>query len=198
MVEKEDLINLQVIKNKKLYNPEIKKEISFEEVYKILKDDELVYVRFFVKYDWLLCKSGALDLSKTVEKINEEYPGKVKFIGVSTAENGFVDFKKNYFRHDLYVNQNKTIYKAINLRNPGFLACFGFCTKKVSNRTKEVKSKYDIDIKIPIPTKLTFEFGGSMIINKKGVIIFQYKDTFFGDRAREQDILTSLSGYFKY
>jgi len=49
-MEKSDYINIDRIKDKKLYNPEKKEEIDFESLYKNLNSNQLVYVVFFRRW----------------------------------------------------------------------------------------------------------------------------------------------------
>jgi hypothetical protein len=49
-MEKSDYINIDKIKDKKLYNPEKKEEIEFESLYKTLSSNQLLYVVFFRRW----------------------------------------------------------------------------------------------------------------------------------------------------
>lgn len=49
-MEKGDFINVEKIKDKKLYNPEKKEEFEFERLYKTLSSNQLLYVVFFRRW----------------------------------------------------------------------------------------------------------------------------------------------------
>ena len=176
---------------------EKKRELNFQEVWEELRPDQLIYVNFFRRWGCIFCKAGAMELNKTFDKVNEEFPGKLKFIGIGIEEEGYEEFKQQgYFKHDLYVNRNKTIYKALEYKSIGFLNCFGRCTRNYWTRIKAVETKFD-----KITNDLTlkqdnFQMGGCLIINPAGNIIWQYMDSFFGDFAKDADILEAISDYY--
>ena len=125
-------INVDKIKDKKLYNPTKKEEFEFETLYNTLNSNQLLYVVFFRRWGWVFCKAGALELSKTFVKLHKDYPNRLRFVGVGVEELGYEDFlKEGYFQSDLYVNRGKTIYKAMNFQKLFILSCWGFCTRKI-------------------------------------------------------------------
>ena len=184
-MEKGDYINIERIKDKKLYDPDKKEEFEFDTLYKNLESNQLLYVVFFRRWGWVFCKAGALELSKTFEKVNKEYPGRLKFVGVGVEELGYDDFKKQgYFKNELYVNRGKTIYKAMNFQSPGFL-------EDIENKFAEKKLKTDNAIKSD-----EFQLGGSIMITPTGNVIFQHQDSYLGDHAKEVAIIEMINNYF--
>ena len=198
-MEKSDYINIDKIKDKKLYNPEKKEEIEFESLYKTLSSNQLLYVVFFRRWGWVFCKAGALELSKTFEKVNKEYPSRLRFVGVGVEELGYDEFKKQgYFKNELFVNRGKTIYKALNFQRPSCLSCWGFCKKDVFKRYKEIETKFsEKKLKTEVNTKSDqLQMGGSIMITPTGSIIFQHQDSYYGDHAKEEAILDCINNYF--
>ena len=198
-MEKSDYINIDKIKDKKLYDPDKKEEIDFESLYKTLSSNQLLYVVFFRRWGWVFCKAGALELSKTFDKVNKEYPSRLRFVGVGVEELGYDEFKKQgYFKNELYVNRGKTIYKALNFQRPGCLTCWGFCKKDVFKRYKEIENKFsEKKLKTDVVVKSDqLQMGGSIMITPTGNLIFQHQDSYYGDHAKEEAILEVINNYF--
>jgi hypothetical protein len=145
-----------------------------------------------------MCRAGAIELNTTAEKIGLDFPGKVKFAGIGNTEKGFDDFKEQgFFKHDLYINKNKTIYKALGYKKPGWLSCFGLCTKNYFKRLNDINNKYkQIGGNNDIVKTDPFQMGGSLLITSKGEVIFQHIDSFYGDHAKETDIMESVTNYY--
>lgn len=188
-------VSLDKIDQKLIYNTETKIEKNFQDIWKELKTDQLVYVNFFRRWGCLFCKAGALELNKIFEKIDLVFPGKIKIIGIGIEEIGYEEFKKNgYFKHDLYINRNKTIYRALDFQKIG--CCFGICKSDYWKRKKDVTSKYNVQNDFSLRQD-NFQMGGALIINANGEIIWQYMDRFLGDYAKESDIIEIITEYYK-
>lgn len=198
-MDKSEYVNIDRIKDKKLYNPQNKEEFEFETLYSSLNSNQLLYVVFFRRWGWVFCKAGALELSKTFVKVNKEYPNRLRFVGVGVEELGYDEFlKEGYFSSDLYVNRGKTIYKAMNFQKPGCLSCWGFCKKDVFKRLKNIDEKFaEKKLKTDVAVKSDqFQMGGSIMITPIGNVIFQHQDAYYGDHAKEDTIMEIINNYF--
>jgi hypothetical protein len=148
----------------------------------------------------MFCKAGALDLCKTYEKINQEFPSKLKMIGIGIELRGYEDFRKGkFFTHEIYIDKGKGIYTALQYKKPGLFSCFGFCRKSVFNRKSVIDDKYkdkklgfEMDMK-----KDLFQMGGSFLINQKGEILLEHVDAFYGDHAKEEEIMDAVRNYYE-
>lgn len=148
-----------------------------------------------------MCRAGAVELSSTADKINFEYPNKVKFVGIGVDEIDFDDFKnQGFFKHDLFINKNKTIYKALGYQKPGCLSCFGVCNKNFLASVNKTNEKFKDDKKVKGVTWTgkadAFQMGGSLLITSNGDVVFQYVDSFYGDHAKETEILEAVNNFF--
>lgn len=140
-----------------------------------------------------MCRLGAAELTKTIDIVNQKFPGLVKFIGISFSELGYDEFKSlNLFKEPLFVNPKGTIYKALRYKKPGCLSCWGFCKRTLFKRFAERK-KYNINGNFQ--GNLT-QLGGSFIVNSKGDVIYRHIDSFLGDHASEDEILEAISDYY--
>ena len=141
-----------------------------------------------------------MDLNKTYDNINLEFPGKFKVVGIGIEQRGYDEFKKGgYFKHTVYIDKLKQIYKKLKYKKPGILSCFGFCVKNFVNEYKNVTAKYkdknlafDSDLK-----KDVLQMGGSFLINRQGKVLFEHIDTFYGDHAKEEQISEVVRSYFQ-
>lgn len=199
-MERSEGTKLDLIKNKKVFHADTKVEIDFKNFWVDLEPEQTVFIMFFRNFGWVFCKAGALDLSKTYEKINQEFPSKFKLIGIGVEHRGYDDFRKGkFFSHEIYIDKKKGIYTALQYKKPGILSCYGFCSKNVW----EVKSKNDVkykDKKIGIemdPKKDMFQMGGSFLINQKGEILLEHIDAFYGDHAKEDEIMEAVRNYYE-
>jgi hypothetical protein len=105
--------------------------------------------------------------------------------------------KEKYFKHDIYINKGKTIYKALQLKKPGILSCFGFCYKNVYKLMDDVNSKYKNRVNNTMHSVKSdiVQLGGSFLINNKGEIILEHVDSFAGDHVKEEDIIDAVKNY---
>ena len=149
----------------------------------------------------MFCRAGAMDLCKTYTKINSSFPGKLKLIGIGLELIGYEDFKKGKFfgEHDVYIDKNKGIYKALKMKRPGCLSCWGFCNKQVFAKKKDIDKNY-ADQKLGMSVdfkKDLFQMGGSLLISPKGLIILEHIDAFYGDHVKEEDLMEACRNYFQ-
>jgi hypothetical protein len=123
----------------------------------------------------------------------------VKVVGIALQEYGYENFKKlKLFKHELYINPGKTIYKALGYKKPGLLACFGFCMKNLFKRINQAKEKYkDKNISNSLNIKSdNSQLGGSLLITPEGQVIFKYVEGFIGDHAKEEDVIEAIVNYY--
>ena len=113
---------------------------------------------------------------------------------------GYDEFKKGgYFKHPIYIDKYKQVYKALQFKKPGILSCFGFCVKSFVKTYENTKTKYkdknlnmDADMK-----KDVLQMGGSMLITKVGKLLFEHVDSFYGDHAKEEEIFDVVRSYYE-
>ena len=149
----------------------------------------------------MFCKAGAMDLCNTFTKVNSLFPGSLKLAGIGMDLNGYDDFRSGGFfdNHDIYIDRNKDLYKAFKYKKPGCSSCWGFCNGGVYKRKKEVQEKYK-DKKLGFQAdfkKDLFQMGGSFLIAYNGEILLDHVEQFYGDHAKEQDILAPVKKYFR-
>ncbi len=130
--------------------------------------------------------------------MNLEYPGKFKVYGIGIDEIGYQQFAaEKYFNHEVFINRNKTIYEALKFKKPGILSCFGFCVKNVFKKQEEYTKRHrNKNMKPEFYSKQDFtQMGGSFLINSKGEVLLEHVDSFYGDHAKEEDIVQAIRNY---
>lgn len=144
----------------------------------------------------MFCRIGALELTKTIEKVEDRFGDLVTFVGIGFDEVSLDEFiSKKYFpKGKLYINPNRTIYKGLNFNKPGCYSCWGFCQKKLFDKYKELNKKQP-NINGNFKGDFT-QLGGAFLIDWQGTLLFQHTDKYLGDHASETDIISSISSYF--
>ena len=145
MMDNNLLLSLKIVAERLLYDPKTKKEFALGNLWKYMKDDEVIWINFFTRFVWIMCRIGAYELSKTIEDLNADYDNKILCVAIGVMEEGYDEFTMNYFSvYPTYINKNMTIYKALKYNKPGLLKCFGLCVKGWMNKFDQAKKKKDI------------------------------------------------------
>lgn len=147
----------------------------------------------------MLCRAGAIELCRTFDNINMDYPNKIKVVGIGLEMTGYEEFKREkYFSHDIYIDKTKAIYKAMKYKKPGMLSCWGMCVKSFLEKQKNVLENHK-DRKFTVTFDLKrdlFQNGGSLLIDSKGQILLEHMDSYYGDHVKEADIIEAIQNYY--
>ena len=172
------------------------REITVKDMYESIQENQLLFLMFFNRWGWIMCRLGAIELTKTYELLEKKYPGIIKVFGFGPDDLGLSEFKElKFFNEPIFVPKlGKEFYKIFEIKKPGFLKCFGFCNKNILNRYSESK-KYN--------TGYTFkgdfsQLGGCFILNKKGKIMYQRYENFLGDHPSRDEIIAKFDEFLKY
>jgi len=143
---------------------------------------------FFRRFGWQFCRLAAKDLSDLLKpKLDAN---NVRFIGVGFDDKflkPFVDGK--FFAGELYIDTEKQCYNALQFRRVGVCeALGGLCGRKWSQVAANAKSKgIEGDMKGD-----GMQNGGTLVIGRKGRLLFEYLQVDPSDHIEANDVLKSL------
>lgn len=143
-----------------------------------------------------MCRLGAIELSKTYNILDKKYPGIIQVFGFGPDDVGLEEFKElAIFKQPIFIPKlGAKFYKIFQCKKPGILKCFGFCNKNLLKRYDDAR-KYN--------TGYTFkgnfaQLGGCFILNKQGRIIYQRFDSYLGDHASSDEIISQFDNLLKF
>ncbi len=117
-------------------------------------------------------------------ELERKFPKMIKLYGFGPEETSLKEFKeKKFFPYPIFIPKiGRKFYRKFDIKNPGFLKCFGFCNKNLlKNYDKAKNLGYNFKGKFS-------QMGGTFIVNNKGKVLFNYIEKYLGDHCPSQEI----------
>ncbi|KNC51661.1 uncharacterized protein AMSG_07723 [Thecamonas trahens ATCC 50062] len=115
----------------------------------------------------------------------------VRLVGVGVETFGYKDFYDgNFWAGELFVNEGKTIHKALRLAKKGITSGFGLFNSTARKRIKESKDRgFEGNLKGD-----GFQLGGTFVFDIGGDLLYEFRQENYGEHAPLGDILEALGG----
>lgn len=151
-------------------------------------ENQVCVIHFLRRFGWPLCRLGAKQLSAIKPQLDAN---NVRLVGVGVEELGVEEFVQgNYWAGELYIDQKKSSYKALGFRQLGFLATAG------ALMSKKLRSAYSKATAAGITGNYKgdgFQNGGTIVVDKEGKVLYEYKQIDPSDHVDPEDILKALN-----
>jgi len=136
---------------------------------------------------------GASDLNESVAKLNKDYNNSLDFATIGLSYLDYDIFESNNYISNgkIYIDEGKESYKLMDYKSKGFLSGYGMLNPKVyiagyKAKNRGFKGNLEGD---------GMQLGGTVIIDKKGAIVYSHKQTGYSDYPKEEDIVKALDHY---
>lgn len=154
---------------------------------KTLWQDQPVVIQFMRRFGCSICRHAAVRLcSEIAEPLAQN---NVKLIGVGLEWFGIEEYVEGkYWTGDLYVDDGKKVYKALNLRSLGLLNGFGMLDRRVYEADSAAK-------KAGVTGNLKgdgFQLGATFVIKKGGELTLEFRQQSYVHHPEPTRILQAL------
>jgi prostamide/prostaglandin F2alpha synthase len=136
---------------------------------------------------------GALDMTTSIAESSDEIKNKLKHVAVGLAKLDYEDFlKENYFQNGhIYIDEGKQTYKALDFTSKGIFSLYGMLnvglyTKGYQASKRGIKGNMKGD---------GFQLGGTLIVDRKGDIIFKHLQKSYSDQPDMEQIFKAVRNY---
>lgn len=134
-----------------------------------------------------MCRMGAKELSAIKPQLDAN---NVRLVGVGVEELGVEEFVQGKFwAGELYIDEKKQSYSALGFRRLGYFATAGALLSKALRAGMKKASDQGITGNIKGDG---FQNGGTIIVDKDGKVLFEYKQVEPSDHVDPNEILKAL------
>lgn len=114
----------------------------------------------------------------------------MKLVGIGLEELGVEEFVKgDFFKGDLYLDTKKEAYKAIGYKRLGIFGALSTILEKKVRALFERAKKENITGNMAGDK---FQFGGTLVVDKGGKVLLNYKQESAADHVANDDVLKAL------
>eukprot|EP00026_Physarum_polycephalum_P013955 Phypoly_transcript_14416.p1 GENE.Phypoly_transcript_14416~~Phypoly_transcript_14416.p1 ORF type:complete len:198 (+),score=25.40 Phypoly_transcript_14416:102-695(+) len=183
-MEKEDT-DLQALQNIFVYTLGSKVVVRVSDFY---ANHRIVLV-VFRRFGCVICREAAVEISKLKHDLDRM---NVRLIGVGFEKNekDVYDFLM-YWAGELYIDEQRELYKALNVKRFGLLEAYGLVDPKVYDNLARAKaagmrgSRWGAD---------PFQLGGTFVIGPSPHgMLYAHRQKFYGDLANNNEVLAACS-----
>ena len=150
--------------------------------------DKPAVIYFIRRFGCTICRWSAKDLKRLIPVLE----GKANLVVVAPEWHGLDEFVKgNYWNDELYIDEDKALYKAIGFKRYNALSVMGalFDSKVLEINKKAKEEGIDGNFSGDKLTK-----GGLIIVDKGGEnVLFEFKQESAGDHCPPEDVLKALN-----
>jgi len=138
---------------------------------------------------------GALDLTNALIESKEQMKDSLKHASVGLAKLDYEDFVKGEYFKDgkIYIDESKASYEALNFGRKGASSMFGLLNPNMYLKALKASSK---GISGNLKGDGT-QLGGTLIVDKKGNIIYKHVQSSYSDQPAIEEIVKSVENYLK-
>jgi prostamide/prostaglandin F2alpha synthase len=138
---------------------------------------------------------GALELTNALIESKEKMRESLKHAAIGLAKLDYEDFLKgDYFKEGkIYIDEPKATYEALNFTRKGATSFYGLLNPKTYLKAFEASSK-------GISGNLKgdgIQLGGTLILDKKGNIIYKHVQSSYSDQPLIDDIVKAVENYLE-
>ncbi len=190
--QKKSLQNLSAIfPNTKLYFPKKNESIMLKDLWE-KNTAPFMLLHWLRRFGCPVCRLGAKNLSEMVEKSRKENPDVLNYAGIGLSKIDYEDFEKgNFFKGDIYIDENKDSFKLLRYNRLGMNSMFGLLN---FNMYKMIGDARNHGIKGNLKGDRT-QLGGTIICDKKGDVLFSHIQSSYSDYPKDVQMFESVKSY---
>eukprot|EP01017_Pseudomicrothorax_dubius_P002919 TRINITY_DN10273_c0_g1_i1.p1 TRINITY_DN10273_c0_g1~~TRINITY_DN10273_c0_g1_i1.p1 ORF type:complete len:208 (-),score=48.48 TRINITY_DN10273_c0_g1_i1:52-675(-) len=187
VLAKQNATMLQTIRDIQLLDSVTKAKLPASNLW---STHEVTILKLLRRFGCPLCRMGALQSWDLKAHFDQKYPGKVDIVGVGYELIGYEEFVKgDYFPGKVYFDETREIYRRVGLPKASFCeaAKCGIWKGYIKSRKKGIKGNFTVGD--------GWQYGGILVLTKKGQVLMIFRQKFLGDEPENEDLIKVIEQY---
>lgn len=149
-------------------------------------EDQPVVLHVLRRFGCQLCRGQSVEMAKMLSQLEAN---NVRVVGIGLEKFGLEEFEENnYWKSELYIDNEKKIHKALALTKVGWVGTFMMLfanksVKEAAQKTKDTPGNFQGDGR---------QLGATFVMAKGGELLLDHRQKDFGDQPTNAEILTAL------
>lgn len=175
-------------------DPETGKMILFKSIWEN-NLRTLTIIRILRRFGCAICRMASIDLTDHFHKLEIKFPNAVSLVGLGLAKTSYEEFKEGeYLDGNLYIDEERNIYKALSFKRFGIFSFYGFCNCRTLYAAKMVG---DRKIKGDYKGPDNYQLGGTYIIDNAGEVVYMHKQKDYFDHPTLDELSDAIRTYLQ-